>query len=480
MADQYEEPKDAQYRESQTSPMRQRRNDYDPNDRGDRNNQDFKDAPRRQRRGNYSPSQDECTSAMLCHLLAIFSGFIGPLIMWSVKKDQSRFCDYHGRESLNFSLNLFIFNLLAAAIVGVVTLITCGIGAVLFPLILCVYVYGLVMHIIALTAANRGEWYRYPMTFRIISPPEGIGSVSTGDQWDAASEEPAATSNKKRSLTWLWILGGVFCFLLLGGGCIAAFFIVLYSSSESANVVSSGPVVVSSGVPAANEPSANGAAPNVPGKGRPKPRDDAQNPPAGADVPDVAADPVGKALTELQSGDNSKQVRAANSLARLQPEQARHDEVIKALQKLLQDNDLSKKVAAGRALAVWATTKEDVPVLLDAFKVASFVDKKRIVETFGSLKDPRTIKPLVESVQDLSLRASAEKALIAMGPQAEDEVATLLSDRVFATRQSACNIMKDIGTKKSLPALESAAKDRVPAVSKAAQDAIAAIKARNP
>jgi uncharacterized Tic20 family protein len=47
----------------------------------------------------------------------------------------------------------------------VVTLVTCG---VTFPLPLAVLVYSIVMPIIAGMAANKGESYQYPLTFRII------------------------------------------------------------------------------------------------------------------------------------------------------------------------------------------------------------------------------------------------------------------------------------------------------------------------
>ena len=51
---------------------------------------------------------EEKTWGMLCHLstllsyLALALTFIGPLVCWLVKKDSSKFVDYHGKESLNF------------------------------------------------------------------------------------------------------------------------------------------------------------------------------------------------------------------------------------------------------------------------------------------------------------------------------------------------------------------------------------------
>src|SRR5438067_1415460 len=56
-------------------------------------------------------TSEEKTWGMLCHLstlLAYAAGgltFIGPLVCWLIKKDTSKFVDYHGKESLNFQLN---------------------------------------------------------------------------------------------------------------------------------------------------------------------------------------------------------------------------------------------------------------------------------------------------------------------------------------------------------------------------------------
>ena len=50
----------------------------------------------------YAPvvSADDRSMGMICHLLAILTGFIGPLIIWLVKKQTSPFLDHHGREAL--------------------------------------------------------------------------------------------------------------------------------------------------------------------------------------------------------------------------------------------------------------------------------------------------------------------------------------------------------------------------------------------
>ena len=45
------------------------------------------------------PDKDSKTMGMLAHLLTIFTGFIGPLVIWLMKKDTSPFVDDQGKEA---------------------------------------------------------------------------------------------------------------------------------------------------------------------------------------------------------------------------------------------------------------------------------------------------------------------------------------------------------------------------------------------
>ena len=104
--------------------------------------------------------------AMLCHLLGILTGFLGPLILWIVKKDSSHFINHHGREALNFQLTLLraMFCLVSIMIVLMFILI----GFFLFPVVILVSIGALVLEIIACVAASKGEWYRYPFCLRLV------------------------------------------------------------------------------------------------------------------------------------------------------------------------------------------------------------------------------------------------------------------------------------------------------------------------
>jgi uncharacterized Tic20 family protein len=99
--------------------------------------------------------------AMLAHLLGALLGFLGPLIIWLMKKDESPFVDDQGKEALNFQLTLLIFHVVGWFLAG----ITC---MILIPIPMVVLVLQLVFGIIGATTANKGEYYRYPLTIRMI------------------------------------------------------------------------------------------------------------------------------------------------------------------------------------------------------------------------------------------------------------------------------------------------------------------------
>lgn len=96
-----------------------------------------------------SITSDERTLAIVAHLLSfIEGGIIGPLIIYLVKKDSSRFVAFHALQSLYFGL-LFIG-------VFLITLITC-IG----PIICAIFYF--IYEVVACIRAGENKWYRLPL-----------------------------------------------------------------------------------------------------------------------------------------------------------------------------------------------------------------------------------------------------------------------------------------------------------------------------
>ena len=131
---------------------------------------EFADAgPRLKKRRPREVSDEDKQMAMFVYLLGIFTGFIGPLILWLIKRDQSKFIDYHGKEMVNFSITLAIVGVCIAAIGGPVVVLTFGLAAlIVVPLLMAVNIYAIVMIVIGAIKANRGEWYEFPISLRLI------------------------------------------------------------------------------------------------------------------------------------------------------------------------------------------------------------------------------------------------------------------------------------------------------------------------
>ncbi|GIH98556.1 DUF4870 domain-containing protein [Planobispora takensis] len=106
------------------------------------------------------PGSDDTTMAMISHLLGLLTGFIGPLVIYMIKKDQSPYVREQAAEALNFQLTLFIAYFVAMVLAFVF------IGFLLFPVI---WIGSLIFMIMAAVATNRGERYRYPMNIRFVS-----------------------------------------------------------------------------------------------------------------------------------------------------------------------------------------------------------------------------------------------------------------------------------------------------------------------
>ncbi len=100
-------------------------------------------------------------NAALAHYLGIL-GFIGPLIILVTNNSNDPFVRDQSVEALNFHLTFLI----AWVLMTVVAFVTCGIGMLLAPVLM---VGQIVLAITAGQAAARGEWYRYPVNFRMVS-----------------------------------------------------------------------------------------------------------------------------------------------------------------------------------------------------------------------------------------------------------------------------------------------------------------------
>lgn len=122
------------------------------------------------------PSRDERQWAMFAHLSALAGGlvsswvggigvFIGPLVIWLMKREEMPFVEDQGKEALNFNITFAIL----AAILFLIGIVTLGIGFILtLPILAIAGIAWLILTVIAAIKSNEGTAYRYPFSIRLI------------------------------------------------------------------------------------------------------------------------------------------------------------------------------------------------------------------------------------------------------------------------------------------------------------------------
>lgn len=87
-------------------------------------------------------------------------GFIVPLVIWLIKKDEIVDMDRQGKEILNFRISMFIYILICIPLIlllglGILGLIVIGFFYLIFPIVNAVRV-------------SNGQEPNYPLTLKII------------------------------------------------------------------------------------------------------------------------------------------------------------------------------------------------------------------------------------------------------------------------------------------------------------------------
>ena len=111
-------------------------------------------------------SSDNGTWGLLIHITQFcgyvlpLAGWIVPLMLWLMKRDESRIIDMHGRVVMNWLISeliyAIIFGLLCIIIIGIPFIIILGILAIIYP-------------IIGAAKAGSGEVWHYPGSIRFLS-----------------------------------------------------------------------------------------------------------------------------------------------------------------------------------------------------------------------------------------------------------------------------------------------------------------------
>ncbi|WP_083402218.1 DUF4870 domain-containing protein [Bacillus sp. MUM 116] len=105
-------------------------------------------------------TSEERLLAVCLYIVSFIFPIIGPLVIWLIKKDESSFVDYHGKEYFNFFISYTVYSIISGIltiiVIGIIALWVLGIAAVVFT-------------IIAAIKAYEGKEYRFPWIFRLIN-----------------------------------------------------------------------------------------------------------------------------------------------------------------------------------------------------------------------------------------------------------------------------------------------------------------------
>lgn len=102
---------------------------------------------------------DERLLAAAIYVISFFAPILGPLIIWLLKKNDSSFINYHGKEYFNFMISYSIYTIISLilmiVLIGIIGLWIIGIYVFIFT-------------IVAAVKAYEGKEYRIPLVIRFI------------------------------------------------------------------------------------------------------------------------------------------------------------------------------------------------------------------------------------------------------------------------------------------------------------------------
>ena len=118
--------------------------------------------------------KEEKTWSMLSHLLqisGIFTAgigyFVGPLIVYLLKKQESPFVEEHAKESLNFGILSFLI-VFISGMISLTGFIGFVVGCIVGLVSVAMVIINLILVIQATMRANDGQPYRYSINWRLI------------------------------------------------------------------------------------------------------------------------------------------------------------------------------------------------------------------------------------------------------------------------------------------------------------------------
>ncbi len=102
--------------------------------------------------------QNNTVLAVLAHILGLFTGFIGPLVILLVASGDA-FGLKSAKSALNWQFSLIIYMIVS----GILTFVFIGV-----PLMFILGILNIVFSIIGTIKASNGEMYKYPLSIKFF------------------------------------------------------------------------------------------------------------------------------------------------------------------------------------------------------------------------------------------------------------------------------------------------------------------------
>ena len=118
------------------------------------------------------PTREARYWAIAAHVSALAGGFmgglpafLGPLVVWLVRKDEDSWSAGHGRDVLNFNLSVLLY----AAALLVVAIVTLGVGLLIaVPGWIALALGWFALTIVGAVKAASDQRFRYPLSIRFV------------------------------------------------------------------------------------------------------------------------------------------------------------------------------------------------------------------------------------------------------------------------------------------------------------------------
>jgi uncharacterized protein len=122
--------------------------------------------------GALEPSREARYWAIAAHATALFGGFLGgipaflgPLVVWLIRKDDDAWSAGHGRDALNFNLSVLCYGFA----LGVLAIVTLGIGLLIaIPGWIFLALGWFALTIVGTIKAADDKRFKYPLTIRFV------------------------------------------------------------------------------------------------------------------------------------------------------------------------------------------------------------------------------------------------------------------------------------------------------------------------